>query len=214
MTVVAAAVIGGALITGAVAYDSAKKAERANEDSLGFAQRQYDDWQQVFGPIQENLSEYYSNLSPDTFAAQGIQYAEEEFAKVDERLSQSLAQRGIQDSGISASLERESAYDLARTSATIRQAAPQAVAQQQLGFLSVGMGNNPDDNLQNTLNSNANRANADSNAANAAFGNSVNSAVNYGIGQYSQSTAPTGTSGSAVPNAGTTSSFDTGVYGA
>lgn len=196
MSGIATAIIGGAVISGAVAKGAADDAQAAHQTELGFAQQQYNDWQEIYGPIQDNLAEYYNNLSPDTYAAQGIQYAEEEFARASEALNQSLAQRGITDSGVAASMEMSNQLDLARTRADIRQKAPEVVANQQLGFLSVGMGNDPTNNLQQVHSNNANRLSQESYAANDAFAQSVGTATNYFTGQLNQ--GQTGASGAAV----------------
>ncbi len=217
MSGIATAIIGGAIISGVVAKGAADDASDAAKTELEFAQSQYNDWLDVYGPIQENLSEYYAQLSPDAYAAQGIQYLEEESQRAFDIQAQSLAQRGITDSGISVALEREDQFDLAKGRATIRQQAPQSVADQRLNFLSVGQGNSPTNAYQQTLAANTGRTAAEAARANAQFGQSVGSAVNYGIEQLNQPATPTGTSGSAVssvPNAGTTSSYDTGVYNA
>jgi anti-sigma-K factor RskA len=217
MSGIATAMIAGSLVTGAVAYSANKSAKKAADTEIEFAQAQYEDWKEIYGPIEQNLASYYTNLSPDTFAAQGIQFAEEAYATAVERQQEVFAQRGINDSGISALVESNAQFDLARNKASIRQAAPQQVAQQQLDFLSVGQGNNPTSNYQQVLNANTNRtADASANAS-AAFGSSLASTVNMGLQAWGSrpTSAPTGTSGTAVggvPATGMANPYDQGVY--
>lgn len=188
MSVIAVGLIAGAAATAYGAYESNKTAKKAQESELGFAQRQYDDWQQIYGPIQENLSSFYSSLNADTFAAAGIESLETDFTNTMTRMQESFAQRGIDTSGISAGIERSNSIDLAKAKSEVRRNAPLQVAQMQQGFLQVGMGNNPSNNMQQTLSNNANRAYANSQQANAAFGQSVGQLVNYGINQYGSNT--------------------------
>lgn len=187
MSGIATAIIGGAIITGAVASNASNKADKAATNELQFAQQQYDDWKDVYGPIQQNLSNYYANLSPEQYITIGNQALEEEYASASTRLSENLAQRGITDSGLAAGMEQAQLFDLAKSKATVRQTAPQAVAEQRLNFLSVGNGNNPSGNYQNALANNTNRLTQNSNSANAAFGQSINTGIKYGIGMIGQS---------------------------
>ena len=63
LTAVAGATVIGAGMQASSASDAADAAAQASAEELAFAQQQYDDWQEVYGPIQDNLSDYYSNLT-------------------------------------------------------------------------------------------------------------------------------------------------------
>ncbi len=173
--------IGGALISGIAANSAADTMASSADSELAFAQQQYDDWQAIYGPVQQNLSDYYTNLNADQYAAQGVQYAEEEYTKASEQLNQSLSQRGLMDSGISASIERENSFGLAETKADIRQGADEAVANQQLSFLSVGQGSDPSSALLNTLSDQAAYDAQVSANANSSFSSALGGAVEVGI---------------------------------
>ncbi len=184
--------IAGAAVTGYSSYQANKTAKKAVKTETDFAQQQYEDWQAIYGPIQENLSSYYQSLNPEMFAAMGIENLEQEYSTQLERMNQNFAQRGIDTSGISADLERQNAYDLARAKATVRRDAPMQVAQMQQGFLQVGMGRDPTSQMANTLGRQTQYAQQQSSYANQAFGSSVGNLVNYGINQYGANSGTTG----------------------
>lgn len=126
--------------TAAAMRKSAKLQYKATMAQLDFAKQQYNEWQGIFGPIEQNLSSYYKNLSPDSFAALGIQNIEQEYTRSREQLDTAMAKRGITDSGANAAglTELENSRMLGRAQA--RAQAPTQVAQMQQGFLSVGLG--------------------------------------------------------------------------
>ena len=170
MSVVAAAIVGSAAV-GAVASTSAAKSSsssakaatasadaaaqlqyEASSEQLAFSKQQYDDWQSIYGPIQDNLSSYYKNLSSDTVASLGIQNIEKEYARSSQLLDQALAKRGLSNSGATTQsmTQLESARMLGR--AEVQANAPMVSAQQQSAFLSAGLG------LQSTAISGINNA--------------------------------------------------------
>lgn len=126
------------------AYESADAASQLQYETsmqqLEFQQQQYADWENIFGPIQENLSSYYKNLSSDSIASLGIQNIEQSYVQSRQNLDTQLAKRGISGSGAAAAglTQLESARMLGK--AEVRTNAPQQAAQQQLGFLSAGLG--------------------------------------------------------------------------
>lgn len=152
------AIIGSAVLGAAASATSAKSASKsssaatasadaaarlqyeASSEQLAFSKQQYDDWQNIFGPIQDNLSSYYKNLSSDSVASLGIQNIEKEYARSSQLLDQSLAKRGITNSGATTQgmTQLESARMLGR--AEVQANAPMVAAQQQQGFLSIGLG--------------------------------------------------------------------------
>lgn len=143
---VAGAAIGtaGTLYASNQASGDAKAARMAQKEQLDFSKEQYNDWLEVFGPIQDNLSEYYQNLTPETFAAANLQDFELEFNKAMTQFNESLVQRGIDPkSGIGVSLEQQAELDAAEQRAEIRGDARDEVNKQKASFLSLGLGINP-----------------------------------------------------------------------
>ena len=152
------AIIGSAVLGAASSASSAKSASKASSaattsadaaallqyeassEQLAFSKQQYDDWQSIYGPIQDNLSSYYKNLSSDSIASLGIQSIEKEYSRSSQLLEQSLAKRGITNSGATTQgvTQLESARMLGR--AEVQANAPIVAAQQKQGFLSIGLG--------------------------------------------------------------------------
>lgn len=210
-----AVAIGGTAIIGAISSsNSAKKASSSAAEAaaaskkaaklqyqvsmaqLDFAKQQYNEWQGIFGPIEQNLSSYYKNLSSDTFAALGIQNIEQEYTRSREQLDTAMAKRGITDSGANAAglTELENSRMLGRAQA--RAQAPTQVANQQLGFLSIGLGqqaqlqngiNNAYSNQINTLGQQAtnsmNQSNMYSQQAAASYAG-IGQSIGQGINTY------------------------------
>ncbi len=151
--IVGAAAIGaGASITASSKASKSSSAALASADAaaqlqyevsmeqLAFQKEQYANWESIFGPIQENLSNYYQNISSDSIASQGIQALQTSYAQSRQNLDTALAKRGITDSGatVSGLSQLESARMLGK--AQIQSQAPMLAAQQQQSFLSGGLG--------------------------------------------------------------------------
>ena len=156
-----AAIVGAAAIGAGTSYMSSKSASKsadkayasadatsqlqyeASMEQLDFQKKQYEDWENIFGPIQDNLSSYYKHMSPDSIASLGIQNIEQSYTQSRQNLDTQLAKRGITNSGATAAglTSLENTRMLGK--AEVRSNAPQQVAQQQLGFLSAGLGLQP-----------------------------------------------------------------------
>ena len=155
------AIVGSAALGAATSYSSSKSASKSADkayasadaasqlqyetsmEQLNFQKEQYTDWENIFGPIQDNLSSYYKNLSADSVASLGIQNIEQSYIQSRQNLDTQLAKRGITNSGATAAglTQLESSRMLGK--AEVRTNAPQQVANQQLGFLSAGLGLQP-----------------------------------------------------------------------
>lgn len=147
--------VGTSIYGTASARKSAKEAsaasEEASEAALQFETQRYEDWQNTYGGIQENLREHYQGLSPEYYTATGLESHQAEFDKAMTRMDESLAQRGMSMSGISESLKSQALLNSAETKAAIRLEAPNKAAEAQKSFLQVGLGQNPANSMSNTL---------------------------------------------------------------
>lgn len=152
----------GSLMGARKASKSALRAQREYnkiaQAQLDFAMEQYNDWEAVFGPVQDILSEYYSNLTPELIEAQGLEEFELEKEAQMGYLRETLAQRGIATSGIAAEAETQAALASASTRARIRAEAPMKAAQQQAEFLRIGLNQNPANSVLNVMGNQANTA--------------------------------------------------------
>ena len=154
--------VGASIVGAASSYAASKDANDAAEQAakasaaaaaaqLAFSKEQYADWKDTFGDISENLSNFYSNLTPAHYEASGVQNLKETYAAAIKNIDQALAQRGISGSGLQAQAMTDLASSEAKAEAEVRALAPYAVAQQQMGFLSLGM--NQGQNAVNAVNS-------------------------------------------------------------
>jgi len=175
----AVAAIGGSLISVNASSSAAKKAASSAKSELDFNKAQYERWQEVFGPIQDNLSEYYQSLTPDYYEAAGLQAFEKENQAQMTTLNEQLAQRGLTGSGLEATLNRENAIDTAEQRAAIRVDAPAKAAAEQLNFLQVGMGqqSNINQTYSQALANQTATAQQNSNAASLASAQATSSAI-------------------------------------
>lgn len=176
---VAGAAVGGSLLSSRSASKATAAQSKASSDELAFNQQRYDDWINVYGPIQDNLSDYYEQLTPEYYATMGLEEFEKERASAQEALTTNLAQRGIAaNSGVALQLQNNLDTQSAETRASIRRNAQSTVNQEKQNFLSIGIGSNPAGNVANTLaNQTANATNL-ANAANTAAGQSWGNTVN------------------------------------
>jgi hypothetical protein len=116
----------------------AKKQLELMEEQLKFAQQQYADWTRVFGPVQDNLSEFYTSLTPDYFAAQGLEAYQKEFQRQEQELNDFFTANEI-DSGVQVDVLSKGNFQAARDKAKIRTEAPFRVAEAKQGFLQIGL---------------------------------------------------------------------------
>lgn len=114
-------------------------------------QDQFDKYQDMFGPLEESLNDYYSNLNPDDFAAQGNQTAQMQYQKSMNQVNDQLAAQGIQNSGIGAQQSMQYGTQMAQTKAQNIMDAPGKVAEQQAGWMNYGAGRQ--DNAWNQMQS-------------------------------------------------------------
>lgn len=174
-------VAGAVVVSGAIAANSANNASndaaKANKASLGFEQQKYSDWQAVYGDIQKNLGNYYNTLTPETYAARGIQEFKKSNEAELEKINTTLAQKGLMTSGTAAAVTLASGLNAAEKKATIRSTADEVVRGEQSRFLQIGLGQNPGASYSQVLANQATQAQNMSQQANATAGKAIGTAV-------------------------------------
>ncbi len=191
--IIGSAVLGAASSASASsnAADSADAAtaasSQATAEQLAFAKEQYADWKNVFGDVQDNLAAYYKNLTPDAIEASGIQNINQQYSQANKQITQSLAQRGISSSGLEGQAMVDLAQKQAQDTANLKIQAPMMAAQEQMKFLSLGLGQGQAAaasvgsayNTQATLSANqASMYNQQAASASAGIGSSLSSGIN------------------------------------
>ena len=171
--------IGGGLMGRHDAKKASQKADEALQAQLGelsnttnmldsfkptvdkFAQQgqaNFDRYQKMMGPLEDSLNNYYSNLDPNEYAAQGNQTAQGQYQAAMSQVNDQLAAQGIQNSGASSQMGMEYGNQMAQTKAQNIMNAPHQVAQQQQSWLG---------NVQNQGNQAFNQYNQGINAQNS-----------------------------------------------
>ncbi len=119
------------------------EAAQVARESLAFQKEQFAIWTDVYGEIQENLSDYFKSLGADKVITLGLQNQAREAQTAQRNIETIFAQRGISDSG----LELSTLANLEITSATQRagiRSSGEAIARgQQADFLRIGLGQQP-----------------------------------------------------------------------
>ena len=162
--VVGGAAIGfaGTLITSRSASSTAREAgdqaSDAEQARLDFEREQWQEWQDTYGNVEDQLAAYYETLTPSFRATQGLEAHEKEMNRALKNLRENLDQRGIGISGIAGQVETEFAVSSAEERARIRASAPLEVAKEKLGFLQVGLGMNPNEGMRDALRSTSDTA--------------------------------------------------------
>lgn len=181
------AIIGGgvALIGGAMSRRSAKDASRqaaqADAERLAFEKERHAEWKAIYGPIQENLAEFYNNLSADYFETAGLESLEIEKARSLDMIETSMAQRGLGDSGLEADAVIDLERDTMQQRAAVRKNAPIQAANERMRFLQVGLGSDPSNSMANALADRADSANRRLDRANQDYATAAGSALT-GVG--------------------------------
>ena len=178
LVAVAGATIIGGVMSSKSASKSSKAASQASGAQLAFERERYDDWTAVYGPLQENLAEYYSNVTPDYYATIGLETFEQQYQAGLQRLDESFAQRGIDpSSGIAMSLEQQAELNAAEARAGIRRDAPRQATEDKSRFLQIGLGQNPASSVSGALSQQAQVAQQQSTYANQAAGDAWAAAI-------------------------------------
>lgn len=164
--------------------DGNKSADRANslsdrslriqEEQLEMAKEDRTRWNSIYGPIEDNMGEFFANLTPDYFASQGLEAYQKDFQQQTTELQEYFAANEI-DSGTEADLMTKTQLQGARDKAKIRADAPFQVQEMKQKFLSLGVTqksgvNASVANATNSLTSNLNQQSSiAANSANVGF---------------------------------------------
>lgn len=177
-----------AIASGGLAIGSAllgrkdsKRVAAANQQQLDFAYQQYNDWKDIYGDIQTNLSDYYNKLDRTGLTAERLEAFEKEKTAQLTTLREQLEQRGISTSGLARKVEKEFAFGSAVERAKIRATADDTVAEKKLGFLQVGLGQNPAAGVNTAMQNNSQYLQGVANSSNAATGAAIQGAVKSGV---------------------------------
>lgn len=169
--------VGSAVSASNSASKDRKAAAKSDKASLAFEQQKYDDWQEVYGPIEKNLSKFYNSMTPESLATQNLTEFNRQNATAIETINTTLAQRGMLNSGTSAAVTLASELNSAEKRADIRATADEQVAAEQGRFLQIGLGQNPGDSMSQVLQNKALRDADQASYSSQVAGKAVNTAL-------------------------------------
>ena len=201
------AILGSAVIGGVGSMMGADKeadAAQSQMDQAGrfqaqqqaFNQQQLDDWENMFGGMEENVTDYYNNLDPEKFATAGKQNLAQQMSKQMTQFNESMSAQGLQTSGMRVQAEKEAAFTQAAGNAGIDLAAPEQVNQMKQGYLNskehrrtnaIGGINSSYGGQVALANQNAQMHNQSQAGFMGAAGNMFGSALNLGMGMTGSS---------------------------
>lgn len=109
-------------------------------EQLDYQKAQYQDWKNIYGDIQQNIGDYYKNLSGNTLASKQLQAQALEYNRANKEVTQQLAQRGISGGGLEAASQVAMGMQSAEQRATIRAGAEDMAQKEKMAFLGLGLG--------------------------------------------------------------------------
>jgi hypothetical protein len=213
--------IGGSLggvIDGSNAADKyEQEALQRSRDSLAFAKQQYADWHRIFGPIEQNLSRFYQNLSPEIYAREMKNDLTNQYNINAQNMMRTLNQKHIDDSGLAVEALKDMNQDLAARKALADTKARDIVENKKLGFLNAGLGNQ-NAVAANVMNANNSLSNLAGNLAstynqqvNNSLGNIGSTIGLLGSRLFSNEISPLSAAASQISTAGLTNGVLSGI---
>jgi 7,8-dihydro-6-hydroxymethylpterin-pyrophosphokinase len=106
---------------------------------LAEQQEYMDIWNDTFGPVQTNVANYFSKLTPDKFVADKLKTYGRQYQTSLKNVNQQLAQQGLAGGGLQQDINAQMEMQRARDVSEIRANAPAEVAAQQADFLNLGL---------------------------------------------------------------------------
>ncbi len=148
--------IAAAVISAYSANKAGKKARRAGDAQLQFnyevfdaEQEKYQRWLDLYGPIEENLAEFYTSITPEVFEAAGLEAEAQAYETGRQQVQTRLAQRGLGGGGLEADLLAKQEIGSAEKRASIRREAPYKAAEIKQQFFANQTGRRA--NLENRV---------------------------------------------------------------
>jgi hypothetical protein len=128
------AALAGADTAGAAGQQGINTATAYSDALLFQMQGEFTRWNQIYGPIQDNLAHFYQQLTPESLIATGLDTSQQAFQTSLKTIQRNFAQRGL-DTGAEALLDQQATLSNATERAKLRYEAPFKVADAQQSFL-------------------------------------------------------------------------------
>ena len=125
----------GAVDAGNKAGDSYDKAMASSQAQFDFNQQQLDDWENMFGGLEQNVTDFYTELDPTKYATESKTALFNSMDKSMKQYNEDLSARGMQSAGMKAQADKEMAFAKAEGAAGIDMGAEEHVAGMQSNYL-------------------------------------------------------------------------------
>jgi len=186
----------GSIIGGNAQAKGYSQAAAIQREQLDFDKSRYKDWKEVYGSLQEDLGEYYKNLTGQSLSDREVEEIQLADQKAQEKMRQNLSQRGIDGSGVEAQLGANQTYQTEMLKANSRATMDERANQQKQQFLALGLGQGGQiaGQMGQTSANMATTAIGAGNASATSWG-STTGAIIGGIQQYNANKSNTSTGG-------------------
>jgi len=187
----------GAAQAGSALY-GAYKSNKLGKQQLEMAKQQQEmaarrdaERRAIYGDLEQNLANYYKNLTPEQRTNRNLDRYDKQFKMAQDKVQQNLAQRGLMGSGIEQETFSQMEQQAINDRLNIAEQAEQSVRNEQMGFLGYasGQGNiaaqalaNANSQALGALNNQQNNWNRITDAAGQSAGN-VFGALMYNYGR-------------------------------
>jgi len=163
-------------------------AQGSLDEQMAFGQDMLTDWEETFGGIEDNLSQYYNNLDPVKYATSYKSNLNENIDKQMAQMNETMAATGLQTAGMKQQTAKEAAFAKATGGAQADLMAEDKVMSMKQGFLNTGSAQKT--NAQNLISgSYKDKANMSSNLGtnlSNAYGGKGTMSANLGSNQMQQ----------------------------
>lgn len=139
-TIAAGASLAHSLWSGNKARKLQKQALQLQREQFEFMRGQVDKWEGTFGPIEQNLSNFYRHYTASRFATVGREQIDNQVSQLRTQLQQDAGRRGIDGSGAAEIRSSALGFQEALGKAQVTQNAPLQLAQAQQGFVQSSYG--------------------------------------------------------------------------
>jgi hypothetical protein len=116
-------------------FDGGNDKPTAAEEYYAYQFQREKEWEATYGPIEDNMVNYYTHLSAAKYIAKGNQHIEEQFKIAQDKLNADLTARGLDiKGGVSTSILRDNLNAVAQAKAENYAKAEKWVVDQQTNF--------------------------------------------------------------------------------
>ena len=136
----------GAAQAGSALY-GAYKSNKLGKQQLEMAKQQQEqaarrdaERRAIYGDLEQNLANYYKNLTPEQRTNRNLDRYDKQFKMAQDKVQQNLAQRGLMGSGIEQETFSQMEQQAINDRLNIAEQAEQSVRNEQMGFLGYASG--------------------------------------------------------------------------